>query len=282
DLIEKGLKEYFPKKNKYPETIIKAMSHSLFNGGKRFRPSLTILTAKSFGKTGNDVLPIACSFEYIHTYSLIHDDLPAIDNDKMRRGKPTCHIKFGEDIAILAGDGLFAEAFYILSTKQKCEAKILIKVISEISEATSVRGMVGGQTLDVLATKKKLSPDELLLIHRKKTGSLITAAAKCGAIVAGADEKDIQKVTDYARHIGLAFQIIDDILDLKGDEEFLGKPVGSDLRNKKPSAVSVFGIKKAKTIADSEIEKAKEIIKKISGNPEGLIKIADFVNKRTY
>lgn len=280
-LIEKSLLELFPKENSYSQIVYKAMRHSLFSGGKRLRPILSLLTAEILNYDTRRVLPTACAIEYIHTYSLIHDDLPAIDNDDLRRGQPTCHIVFGEDVAILAGDALFAEAFYLISSKQEADyPEKIIEVIKEISFASGVRGMVGGQIVDIKSTGKTIDLSTLEFIHKNKTGRLISASVKIASILAGASEKETEALSGYSDYLGLAFQITDDILDATGKTELLGKKTGSDKRLLKSTYVSIFGLKKAKIYAEKAIGKAKTSLDVFGEKKQPLIDIANFVYNR--
>jgi geranylgeranyl diphosphate synthase type II len=283
ELAEAALHRFFPKEDKYPEVIYKAMHHSLFTGGKRFRPILTLLVAEAFGADVNKILPTACAIEYIHTYSLIHDDLPAIDNDDLRRGKPTCHVLFGEDIAILAGDALFAEAFYLIASAQNTtNPSQIVQVINELALASGVRGMVGGQVVDIQSSSKKVDSKTLNFIHTHKTGQLITAAARAGAILAGASGSDLEKVTQFSYYLGLAFQITDDILDVIGDTDVLGKKVGSDEQHNKATFPSVFGLEKAKEKAEEAVKNAINALAGLNIDTESLIELAQFVYERKH
>ncbi|MBI4743605.1 MAG: polyprenyl synthetase family protein [Actinobacteria bacterium] len=258
------------------------MRHSLFSGGKRLRSVLSLSAAEILDYDIHKILPTACAIEYIHTYSLIHDDLPAIDNDKLRRGKPTCHIVFGEDIAILAGDALFAEAFYLISSRQEADSpEKIVKIIEELSDASGVRGMVGGQVVDIESTGKTIASSTLEFIHKNKTGRLISASVKVATILAGADEEKTKALLDYSSHLGLAFQIIDDVLDTAGETELMGKEAGSDERMLKSTYISIFGLEKAKIHAKEEIEKAKDSLSIFGERKQPLIEIADFVYKRS-
>lgn len=257
------------------------MRYSLMSGGKRFRPVLVLLAAELVGLAGDGVLPTACAIEYIHTYSLIHDDLPAIDNDEMRRGRPSCHVAFGEDVAILAGDALFAEAFHVISTRQSPERPdLVVRVIAEIAEASGVLGMVGGQVVDVLSASKDVEPETLEFIHRHKTGSLITASVKVGAVLGDAEEETIRVLAAYGDRLGLAFQITDDILDLTGDAAVLGKPVGSDRERAKATFPSFYGIETARRMAREAADEAKTALAPLGGGTSRLAAMADFVCER--
>lgn len=281
-LVEEGLKKYFPEV-RYPEEIYNAMKYSLFSGGKRFRAVLALEVAKLIGKKSEEVMPTACAIEYIHTYSLIHDDLPAIDNDDLRRGVPTCHKVFGEDMAILAGDALYSEAFRLVSSEQKADSpERIIRVLKELATASGVTGMVGGQVVDIKSEGKPVDKETLDFIHEKKTGELIKASVRVGAILAGATEEEIKHLTDYASCLGLAFQITDDILDVVGDAALLGKTVGSDERQNKATYPGLYGLEKAKEMAKQTTLKAKEALSKLNKDTTILTGLADFVYERDY
>lgn len=279
-VIEEALREFCPSSKNYPEIIYRAMEYSLFSGGKRFRPVLTWLTAEALGCDPREVSPTACAIEYIHTYSLIHDDLPAIDNDTLRRGQPTCHIVFGEAIAILAGDALFAEAFYLIASRQKGDPTKVVQVIAELATATGARGMVAGQAVDIKSTRKQVDSATLDFIHLHKTGDLIVAAVRCGAILAGATIATLDILSEYARQLGLAFQIIDDILDVAGETVILGKEVGSDERRFKVTYPSVYGLKRSRQCAREAVDKAKKALGNLDITTKTLADIADFVYQR--
>jgi len=281
-LIEEALRRYFPQTT-CPETIYEAMKHSLFSGGKRFRAVLVVESAKVFGGRAEDVLPTACAVEYIHTYSLIHDDLPAIDNDDLRRGVSTCHVAFGEDIAILAGDALYSEAFRLISTLQKAnDPQSIIQVIRELATASGVSGMVGGQVVDIQSEGKTVDEETLRFIHEKKTGELIKASVRSGAILACASNRELEVLTDYATNLGLAFQITDDVLDIVGDTAILGKTAGSDARRGKVTYPAVFGLKKSEEMAKIMVDRAKDALKRLNRNTDTLADLADFVYERRF
>ena len=243
--INKHLEEYLKiSKN---EKIREAMSYSLFAGGKRLRPLLLLGALQSVSSEYESGIPFACALEMIHTYSLIHDDLPAMDDDDLRRGKPTNHKKFGEAIAILAGDGLLNLAFEIMiDSGLYSDSNNRLLAMKEISNASGVNGMIGGQVMDIIFENKHINNNSLLNIHRNKTGAIFRASVVAGAILGNADAKTIQLFTDIGEKMGLAFQIKDDILDVYGNEEQLGKPVGSDEKNCKRTYVTLHGIEKAK------------------------------------
>ena len=225
--------------------VIDASRYSLTLGGKRIRPVIMLEFCKLFGGDIQNVINFAVALEMIHTYSLIHDDLPCMDNDDMRRGKPSCHIKFGEDIALLAGDTLLTESFKIAANSKAYDC-LKIKAISILAERAGLHGMIGGQVMDLSFEKNKPDLDLLRTMYIKKTGCLISAAAEIGAIIGGATDEEVAIAKNYAVNLGLAFQIIDDILDVTGDEAVLGKPIGSDLENGKPLLLHFWGLKKLK------------------------------------
>lgn len=279
-LVERALEEYFPAEDIHSSIVYQAMRHSLFSKSKRFRPVLLLLVAEAFQEPAEEALSVACAVEYIHTYSLIHDDLPAIDNSDLRRGKSTCHVLFGEDIAILAGDALFAEAFYLVSHETQAEPDVLVKVFQELSLAASVRGMVGGQVVDISSVNKRISQETLHFIHTNKTGKLIVASARCGAILAKASPDDLKAISNYAYFLGLAFQITDDILDVVGEEELLGKKTGSDDRVAKATFPALFGLGGAKKEAKEATEKAISWLDELSTDTTQLADLAYFVYHR--
>lgn len=279
--VNKSLEYYLSSMEGEPKILFDAMRYSVFSGGKRFRPILVILVAKSFKVSHDKVMPIACAIEFIHTFSLIHDDLPAIDNDKLRRGKPTCHIKFGEDIAILAGDALFSESLnLVLKQKKYSSDEVVLKLAEELSKATGTSGMIAGQVMDVISNSENVGKETLNFIHNNKTGKLIRASVRCGAIVSNADNYQLKKFTEFGEHLGLAFQITDDILDEVGEEKNTGKRKGNDKALKKITYPSYYGLKKSKEIAKKEIELAKNSITDLNLPIQDLINIADFVLER--
>ena len=254
-----------------------AMRYSLLAGGKRIRPVLSLATAEALGRPPPDVLPLAAAIEMIHTYSLIHDDLPAMDDDDLRRGKPTCHVAFGEDVAILAGDGLFAEALRLALAEQRGEPANVLAAVSEVVSAAGVRGMVGGQYLDVVAA----AGTELRHLHELKTGALI--AASVGSILAleGVNGPATMPFRRFAAELGVVFQIVDDILDVTGDEAEIGKPRGSDERHGKATYVSVHGLERAKELARESHRRAREALSEADGETLRLGQIADYILTRT-
>lgn len=256
DLVEEGLLRELKKVPAYDETLEKAMEYSLMAGGKRLRPVLLMAAADAVGKDGAAFLTTGCAIEMIHTYSLIHDDLPAMDNDDYRRGKPTNHKVFGDGIAVLAGDALLTLAFEVILRQEGAAPETLVTVVSEMSRAAGPYGMVGGQVLDLEGEGRRLDLAALRKIHMGKTGALFCAAIRSGAILAGAKEEELAALTLYAERFGLAFQITDDILDVTGDEAAIGKPVGSDVRNEKATYVTLTSLEEAKKLAEDAVEEA--------------------------
>lgn len=261
--IESFIQSYFAQKGSYNKKIYEAMLYSLNAGGKRIRPILLILSYEMYKDTHTEVLPMAVAIEMIHTYSLIHDDLPAMDNDDLRRGKLTSHKVFGDAIAILAGDALLNEAMNIMfefCLGDICKAKACLL----ISTAAGAEGMVGGQVVDLLSENKNISLEELTYMHSKKTGELIKAAIVAGAVMAKAPSSDIKLLEEYGEKLGLAFQIKDDILDVVGDTKTLGKMIKSDVSNNKTTFITEFGIEKCKDICRKLSEECVIILGKLS------------------
>jgi geranylgeranyl diphosphate synthase, type II len=255
-----------------------AMRYSLLAGGKRIRPVLTLAVAESRGRLPQDVLPTAVAFELIHTYSLIHDDLPAIDDDDLRRGRPTCHVAYGEDVAILAGDGLFAEAFDLVLERQPAEPAVSVAVLTEIARATGLRGMVGGQYMDVVSSR--IAEVDLQTMHALKTGRLIEAAVVCGALLSGADTAQAEPYRMFAAQLGLLFQIVDDILDVTGDREQLGKTAGKDAATEKLTYVSRYGLREARARATTAHAQARRLLADLPGDTASLAAVVDHVHRR--
>jgi geranylgeranyl diphosphate synthase type II len=256
------------------------MRYSLLAGGKRIRPVLALATAEALGKDPGEILPFAAAIELIHTYSLIHDDLPAMDDDELRRGQPTCHVAHGEDVAILAGDGLFAEAISLVLERQTGDAEHVLKALGELTAATGVGGMVGGQYVDVTATGD-LDAAGLRRIHELKTGRLIGASVVCVLLLTGLDGPATIPYRRFAAELGVLFQIVDDILDVTGDEEQLGKPQGSDERHGKRTYVSVFGLERARELAVDSHRKARLALGDAGARTETLELITDYILTRT-
>ncbi|MDT8862533.1 polyprenyl synthetase family protein [Alkalihalobacillus sp. MEB130] len=267
-----------------PERLAEAMIYSLEAGGKRIRPALLLATIQCFDKRIESGLDVACAMEMIHTYSLIHDDLPAMDDDDMRRGKPTNHKVFGEALAILAGDALLTYSFELVAKMEQAEvsAEQKLLLIQEIAKAAGPEGMVGGQVADIEGENKSLSLEELVYIHHHKTGDLLTASIVSGAIIAGASEGDIGNLRMFAKELGLMFQIKDDILDVEGDQETIGKPIGSDDGNNKSTYPNLLGLDGAKMKLNEHMLQAKEYLYRVDMNHELLLTLTNYVAERDH
>lgn len=259
-----------------------AMRYSMLGGGKRVRPTLCMETAWVLGAEPERVLPSAAAIELIHTYSLIHDDLPAMDDDDFRRGRPTAHKKFGEAMAILAGDAFFGEALTLITVHQEGTERQVLGVVQELASSTGVNGMVGGQVMDIDHTGVggDADPRTLAMIHKYKTGALIKSSARIGAILAGADEEAKDAVSKYAAELGLCFQIVDDLLNATATTEELGKSAGSDAELGKATFVGVYGLEGASREADESVERALSALAKVDGDTSGLRDLALFVRHR--
>ena len=255
-LVEEALVKELGKDKALVPELAASMEYSLTAGGKRLRPILLMAAADAVGAKGTDFIQAACGIEMIHTYSLIHDDLPAMDNDDYRRGKLTNHKVYGEAMAILAGDALLTQAFEVILRQPHVPAELLLQVVKEMSVAAGPNGMVGGQVIDMLSEGKRISMEELRKMHMGKTGALFRAAIRSGAIMARADVKQLEALTTYADCFGLAFQITDDILDVVGDEAVIGKPVGSDERNDKSTYVTLTSLEEARGLAADTVAQA--------------------------
>jgi len=265
-------------------TLVDAMRYSMLGGGKRVRPTLCMEVAGIFGADPDMVLPSAAAVELIHTYSLVHDDLPAMDDDDFRRGRPTTHRKYGEAMAILAGDAFFGEALTLITVHQEGPPERVLDVVRELADATGVEGMVGGQVIDMERTGSggEADPETLFMMHRYKTGALIRASAKVGAILAGADERGREAVAEYAMELGLCFQIVDDLLDATSTREALGKSAGTDAEQGKATFVGVFGLEGAKAEADGAAGRAVEALSRLPGDTGSLREMVLFVRHRGH
>ena len=255
-LVEKQLVRELEQEPPLDARLAESMRYSLMAGGKRLRPILLMAAADAVGAKGTDYLTAACALEMIHTYSLIHDDLPAMDNDDYRRGKLTNHKVFGVGMAVLAGDSLLTLAFEVIGRQQHTDPATLLRTVQEISTAAGMNGMVGGQAIDLESEGHRIPMQELQKMHMGKTGALFRAALRSGAILAGATEGQLAALTSYAEGFGLAFQITDDILDVTGDEKLIGKPVGSDIRNEKSTYVTLTSLDEAQRLAEETVDKA--------------------------
>jgi geranylgeranyl diphosphate synthase type II len=293
--IDAALERFLPAPPSCPLPVYDAMRYSLRAGGKRLRPMLTLAAAETIhGGAGQpaaeraveSALPTACAIEFIHTYSLIHDDLPAMDDDSLRRGQPTNHVVHGEGMAILAGDGLLTEAFALMATEpdDPALAPRKLRAIRTVAVAAGARGMVGGQAIDLRAVgaTSTFDADSLRDMHARKTGALIRCAATAGAIMAGADEQSILAVEEYGRHVGLAFQIVDDILDVEGDATALGKTAGKDAKAGKPTYPSVFGLAASRRLAAEAHDAAVAALQSAGLQPGRLADIATWVIRRNH
>jgi len=281
--VDEALGRYLPEASDHPKEIHEAVRYSVFAGGKRLRPILVLAAAEAAGGQVEHALPSAAAIELIHTYSLIHDDLPAMDDDDFRRGRPTCHKVYGEALAILAGDALLTQAFILLSGEPssiRADAVARLRVINEIAQAAGSRGMVGGQVVDILQEDREVDLATLLYLHTHKTGSLIRACLRVGGIISSAGSEQMEALTRYGDRIGLAFQIVDDILDVEGNLEALGKRAGSDLRKKKATFPGLLGLEESRQRARSLVREAKHALSIFGDRGAALGAIADYVVAR--
>jgi len=283
--IDAALAGYLPGEDNYPPVIFRAMRYSLFAGGKRIRPILCLAVMKALGaeEREKDALPVACALEMIHTYSLIHDDLPALDDDDLRRGKPTSHKAFGEDMAVLAGDALLTEAFALLSGRELRELvapELILTIINEIAIAAGCFGMIGGQVVDVSSDKGLADADTLHYIHTHKTGDLIQASIKVGALLGGGGKEALEALSIYGGRIGLMFQIVDDILNVEGDGAKTGKSIGSDVSRGKLTFPSLFGMEASREKAGRLLQEALEALSGFGADATPLRLLAEGIMDR--
>lgn len=281
-VIENKLNELLPESGERYSSAVNAMRYSLLSGGKRIRPILLLEFYSLFGGRAEGALNFAAAIEMIHTYSLIHDDLPCMDNDDMRRGKPSCHKAFGYDTALLAGDALLTHAFFAAANAVDIPPERVSRAISVLAQKAGIYGMVGGQVMDLDFEKNGANGEELTAMYIKKTSCLLEAAAMCGAVLAGADEETVKKTEEYAENLGLAFQITDDILDCTADEKTLGKPIGSDKKNGKTTFVTLLGLDGAKQKAALFTKKAEDILNGFSGDTSYLNELTEYLLNRNY
>ena len=281
--VNEWLDRLVPSETTPPEQLHRAMRYSLLAGGKRLRPALVLAAGEAFGADTDDLMPAACAIEMIHTYSLIHDDLPAMDNDDLRRGRPTCHKAFGEAVAILAGDALLTQAFRVLAADApKRDAERQVSVIREVATAAgTVEALIGGQMADIESEGENVDGSTLEYIHRSKTGAMITASVVVGGIVAGANGDQIEKLRAYGQRIGLAFQIADDILDVTSTSERLGKTPGKDQAAHKATYPAIHGIAASQTRARELVEEAVGIVSSLGLKTQVLEEIAQFIIARS-
>ncbi|WP_105103224.1 polyprenyl synthetase family protein [Microbulbifer pacificus] len=265
------------------DALFAAMNYAALGPGKRLRPALVYAAAQALGGTGSvgQSHETAAALECVHAYSLVHDDLPAMDDDDLRRGRPTCHIQFSEATAILAGDALQCQAFELLG-RAPLPAELRIRLVSELAHASGARGMVAGQAIDLAAVDQSLTLEQLKQMHRLKTGALICASARMGALIGGADETQLAAITRYAEAIGLAFQVQDDILDVTADTETLGKTQGADAARNKPTYVSLLGLDGARAKADELHREASDALAQLGGNTAVLQQLADYIVHRDH
>ncbi|MDX2044789.1 MAG: polyprenyl synthetase family protein [Acidobacteriota bacterium] len=281
ELIDAELNRLLPAESETPQTIHQAMRYSVFAGGKRLRPILAIAAGEIFGADERELLPVASSLEMIHTYSLIHDDLPPMDNDDLRRGMPTCHVKFGEAIAILAGDALLTQAFLTLADYETPHPERKARILSEVARAAATKNaLIGGQVLDIQSEGKPVTGAELEEIHRGKTGALIRCSIRIGAILGGANESELAALTVYGEKAGLAFQVADDLLDETSTSEELGKTAGKDAASHKATYTSLYGIYGASEMAERLCREAIAAACNMERNTEVLESIARFIVER--
>lgn len=281
-VIENKLNELLPESGERYSSAVNAMRYSLLSGGKRIRPILLLEFYSLFGGRAEGALNFAAAIEMIHTYSLIHDDLPCMDNDDIRRGKPSCHKAFGYDTALLAGDALLTHAFFAAANAADIPPERVSRAISVLAQKAGIYGMVGGQVMDLDFEKNGANGEELTAMYIKKTSCLLEAAAMCGAVLAGADEETVKKTEKYAENLGLAFQITDDILDCTADEKTLGKPIGSDKKNGKTTFVTLLGLDGAKQKAALLTKKAEDILNGFSGDTSYLKELTEYLLNRNY
>jgi geranylgeranyl pyrophosphate synthase len=280
-LVDAALDRILPAETGLPAKVHAAIRWSVFAGGKRFRPILLLAVGEAFGSAPELLIDTACALEMIHTYSLIHDDLPSMDNDDLRRGRATCHVRFGEATAILAGDALQTLAFETVSTDEKLSAQKRVDLVREIARASGTpEGMVAGQACDLEAESREVTPGELEQIHRLKTGALIIAAARCGAVIAEASETELVAITNYAAQLGLLFQITDDLLDLTATVETLGKTPGKDVRSKKATYPALHGVEATQKHLAHAHQTACAALDRLNQPTELLRAIADFILER--
>jgi geranylgeranyl diphosphate synthase, type II len=281
-LVEVELNNLLPSAATAPEKIHNAIRWSMFAGGKRFRPALLLATGLAFSASTDELIHTACAFEMVHTYSLIHDDLPSMDDDDLRRGRPTCHVRFDEATAILAGDALQTLAFRTIAEDERLDASTRIALISELARAAATpEGMVAGQALDMEAETRQVTGAQLEEIHRFKTGALIVAAARCGAIIGKASEDELAAVTSYGSHLGLLFQITDDFLDVTATAEDLGKTPGKDAQSNKATYPGLYGMEETRAAAINAHQATCDALDRIDHPTDVLRRIADYILNRT-
>ena len=282
ELVDKALKQSLPPEDCAPETLHKAMHYSIFAGGKRLRPALLLAAAEACGGSVENALPAACAVEMLHTYTLIHDDLPCMDDDDLRRGRPTSHKVFGEGVAVLAGDGLLTEAFSTLATTPPSETYRVRDYIVELCESTGSKNLIGGQVMDLEGEDRELSLDEVKAIHNAKTAALLGSSARLGAMTAGASKEQVSALSDFGQSLGLAFQIIDDILDVTASTEKLGKTAGKDENVDKATFPAVIVLEASRAEAHSLTDRALADLEIFGESGQRLREIAHYLLDRDY
>lgn len=278
--VNKNLEKYIEEREVPQATIYKAMNYSVNAGGKRIRPVIMLAAAELVSGSSDGVMPFACALEMIHTYSLIHDDLPCMDNDDLRRGKPTNHKVFGEAMAVLAGDALLNKAFEIILKNSQMSPNMTIAAMSEIATSSGTEGMIGGQVIDIESEGKQIDAVTLMTLHLNKTGALIMTAAKVGALLGGGSREDLLAMEEFSRYLGIAFQIKDDILDVEGTEEALGKKTGADKENNKSTFVSIYGLEQSKKILADYTQKAIDTLFSYGERSKFLVELSKFLLSR--
>ena len=285
--VDSALERYFPKDGEPSSSLYRAIRHSLFAGGKRIRPIFSIAAFEAVGGKGDRILPLACALEVIHTYSLIHDDLPSIDNDDFRRGKPTCHKVFGEGVALLAGDALLTEAFRLMTdrtapTDPEQDGWLIVDIVNQVARAAGISGMVGGQVVDIESEGKEIDLPTVQFIHTHKTGAMILVSIQSGAKLGRAGEEPLKALTRYGERVGLAFQIADDILNVEGQAALLGKSTGSDRSRGKATYPALLGLEESKRRARELVGIAVDALKSFGGEADPLREIAHFIIERKH
>jgi len=281
ELINITLDRFLPRKDEYPKEIHKAVRHTLFAGGKRLRPYLTISTFLLFSDEVEKIRPVGAAIEMLHTYTLVHDDLPEIDNDEYRRGRKSCHAVYGADLALLAGDALLTYAFEMLGTSELSD-DLKIQLITELAQECGDRGLIAGQMMDIEYEGKKVSKEQLRLIHENKTARLIRLAVRFGCYAGDASEADIKRMETFGDKLGLAFQIVDDILDVEGSAKKLGKSVGKDSQEKKATYPAVYGLEESRAMAAKLTQEAIDLLAPYGERADTLRMLAEFVLSRDF
>jgi len=281
ELVNIEIDRFLPRKDEYPKKIHKAIRHTLFAGGKRIRPYLLLSTYQLFEEDLKPALPIAGAIEMLHSYTLIHDDLPEMDNDDYRRGKKSCHIVYGSDIALLAGDALLIYAFDAINSAE-IDDKLKLKMIKELAEETGHKGLIAGQMVDILSENHNVTEETLIYIHNNKTARLINIAIRFGCYLAEVAEEKQEILEEVGKKLGLAFQITDDILDVEGNQVTVGKTIGKDKMEKKATYPSIYGLEESKQMAETLIVEAKELLENFGSKSELLRRLADFILTRKF